>query len=132
MGKHTLFNMLVRGGGGKKKNHLYLYAGVDMTLSISFGNNSLVVTQDGGTGTHEDLEWNYPDLYFGYPGCRYFFGTEVPPTFENIWNFESPLTLDDLNFKPKKIAQINLISSGRGDVDCVRDRRQWKLFHHLQ
>lgn len=132
MSRHILFDMLVRGGGDKKKNHLYLYAGVDTSLSISFENNSLVVTQDGGTGTHGDLEWNYPDLYFGYNACRYFFGTEVPPTFENIWDFSSPLNLKELNFTPKKIAQINLISSGRGDVDCVRDRRQWTMFHHLQ
>jgi len=104
-------------------------AGVDMTLSISFMNNSLVVTQDGGTGTHGDFASNYPDLYFGYPGCRYFFGTEQPSIFENIWKFDKPLDLKELNFTPKKISEINLISSGRGQVPCERDRRKWSMLY---
>lgn len=110
---------------GKSVRSLYVYTGVDTTMSLRLSGNTLVCRSSGGAGTHGDLhEWNSPPLHLGRAAC-YVRRDAVPSNadvishaaelFTVVWDLNAPLPL---GFSPAKIASVEFIGSGRGDVPC--------------
>ena len=85
---------------------LVIEMGLDTEIAFRIVGDTIVADgwDYGGIGTHDDLEWNYPELYFGEPKC-YANG--------RVWDLREPLRL---RFTPTKVAQVELLESGRGSV----------------
>ena len=120
--KNTLFNMIMKSSKKEKFKVMYMKMGVDTTLTVSLLGNEMTVTADGGTGTHGDLQNNYPDLYFGVPACRYSFLQTQPEEYPDVWEFATPLVLPGKNLK---IDTIECLDSGRGEIKCYKDSSRY-------
>ena len=85
---------------------LVIEMGLDTEIAFRIIGDTIVADgwDYGGIGTHSDLEWNYPDLYFGENKC-YANG--------EIWDLHEPLRL---GFIPTRIASVELLESGRSSV----------------
>lgn len=107
---------------------LFLRAGIDTTFSVNLLEGGILKASDydeyGGTGTHEDLEFDYSDVFFGYPTCWYHVGTSRPETYTETWNLEEEL-FTGYNFT--KIVKIELIESGRNHVSISYDNSSFTI-----
>ena len=105
--------LMMAANGGKE---LILEMGLDSRIRFRLSGGTLVADDSewcsdyGGIGTHGDLEWNYPDLYFGSHKC-YANG--------KIWDLHEPLRL---GFAPAGIAKVELLECGRSDVSVGEER----------
>ena len=99
---------LMIAGGAQKE--LVLEMGLDSRIRFRLSGTTFVADTGefgddyGGIGTHYDLQWNYPDLYFGSPKC-YANGV--------LWDLRQPL---QLGFHADRISGVELLESGRGQV----------------
>ncbi|MCQ2377852.1 MAG: hypothetical protein MJ016_01395 [Victivallaceae bacterium] len=90
-----------------------LEIGLDHELIIRLVDGALVADpmgNYGGVGTHHDLRYNHPGLYFGRPACR---------VGERIWELNQPLPIAG---HPEKIRGVELLQSSRSRVS-VGDRQ---------
>ena len=95
--------LMIAANNGKE---LVIEMGLDTEIAFRIVGDTIVAYgwDYGGIGTHDDLEWNYPDLYFGSHKC-YANG--------KLWDLTEPLRL---GFTPTRVAQVELLESGRGSV----------------
>ena len=91
---------------------LVIEMGLDTEIAFRIIGDTIVADgwDYGGIGTHSDLEWNYPDLYFGENKC-YANG--------EIWDLHEPLRL---GFTPERIASVELLECGRDEVSVGEAR----------
>lgn len=89
-----------------KSRSVVIEMGLDTDIVFRIVGNTIVADGwgYGGIGTHDDLEWNYPDLYFGSPKCY---------ANKRVWDLTEPLRL---GFTPEKVDSVELLECGRDDV----------------